>query len=150
MLMDQFLIQELDEQLIEKQYQNLLNCFSDGFGLSIIEKDDVLKIFKEKSKLGHKILVCLKDGEIVGTATGFSEPKFLHSGSFVFHIEDVCVRKEFRRMGVAKSLLETLEQMATQCYKIILDCSEENAKNLYEPLGYKSNGLCMRKNLLSH
>jgi glucosamine-phosphate N-acetyltransferase len=82
--------------------------------------------------------------KIIGIATLFIEPKLIHNFGFVGHIEDVVVDNNHRNKGIGKKLLDSLSQMAKDqgCYKVILDCSEDNA-SFYEKCGFKKHGFEM-------
>jgi len=57
------------------------------------------------------------------------EPKLIHSGSSVAHIEDLVVDKDYQRLGIAKELIDFsvdyINNSINKCYKIILDCKKE-------------------------
>jgi glucosamine-phosphate N-acetyltransferase len=78
---------------------------------------------------------------IVGSSTIIFEPKFIHGGQTVGHIEDVVVHENFRGAGVAKTIVEHLINLAKEkkCYKVILDCKPE-IENLYSKLGFEKKG----------
>lgn len=84
------------------------------------------------------------DNQIIGTATLLVEPKLLHQGSFVGHIEDVVIDKKYRGLGLGKLLITHLVLKAhrANCYKVILDCSDENV-GFYEKCGLEHHGNCM-------
>lgn len=88
------------------------------------------------------------EGSVVAAATLLVEPKFVHECGFVGHIEDVVVDKSMRgkKLGerVIKEALRVAE--AKKCYKVILDCSENNA-GFYEKCGFKKKELQMRIDL---
>ena len=46
----------------------------------------------------------------------------------VAHIEDVVVDKSMRGYGLGKKLIEVAIKECQDCYKIILDCSDENVE----------------------
>ena len=77
-------------------------------------------------------------GKIIGTASALIEHKMLHYGSKVGHIEDVVVANRTRAKGIGKSLVERcIEFCRTNgCYKVILDCSNENIP-FYENCGFR-------------
>lgn len=78
----------------------------------------------------------MKSGRIVGTATLFKEIKFIRGCAACGHVEDVVVDSGYRGKQLGKRLLERLRQEAVEmgCYKIILDCSEDN-QPFYEKCG---------------
>lgn len=95
----------------------------------------------------HKIFVLENNNKIIATGTLLIEPKFIHKCSFVGHIEDIIVDKEYRGKGIGKELIIFLTNYAEKefnCYKIILDCYEENV-NFYEKCDYKKTGAYMSK-----
>lgn len=85
---------------------------------------------------------------VVGCLTVFIEQKFIHSCGRVAHIEDVAVHADAQHHGIATKLMEHAKEVAKSfgCYKIILDCSEENV-GFYEKLGYHRKEVQMRLTL---
>ena len=88
------------------------------------------------------------DNQIIGSATIFIEHKFLHCGSTIGRIEDVVVDANLRVKAVGKSLVKKCIEFANDkdCYKIILDCSDDNVP-FYEKCGFNVDSMCMRHNL---
>ena len=78
------------------------------------------------------------NGEIIGTTTLLVEPKFIHQGGFVGHIEDVVVNKEFQGQKIGEKIIKYVLKLAENhsCYKTILDCSDD-VKQFYEKIGFK-------------
>jgi glucosamine-phosphate N-acetyltransferase len=94
----------------------------------------------------YKIFVAVKkDGEIIGSNTLLIEQKFIHNGGKVGHIEDVVTKKGYEGMGIGTALVRGSLEFAKQmkCYKVILDCSEENMP-FYKKIGFKEYGISMR------
>jgi glucosamine-phosphate N-acetyltransferase len=89
----------------------------------------------------------LKDRPIA-TASMFIEPKWIHAGGKVAHVEDVVVDSEYRKHGVGRLLIHALEREARAkgCYKMILDCSAE-AVAFYERCSFRAHETAMRLNL---
>lgn len=102
-------------------------------------------VLEETSDLTNR--VNNESNKIIGIATLFIEPKLIHNFGFVGHIEDVVVDNNHRNKRIGKKLLDSLSQMAKDqgCYKVILDCSEDNAP-FYEKCGFKKHGIEMRLN----
>jgi glucosamine-phosphate N-acetyltransferase len=75
--------------------------------------------------------------QLIGAATLFIEQKFQHNGGRLGNIEDVVVNSKYRgqRLGarVCQSLLDIGK--AQGCYKVVLDCSEDNVA-FYHKLGF--------------
>lgn len=115
---------------------------------SQIRKDQFASQIDLMSRCGITTFVYCVDSKIVGTASIIIEPKLIHNLSFVGHIEDVVVDKDYRNQGIGQKLIEHLSNFARGkcCYKVILDCSNVNSK-FYEKSGFKVNGLEMRQNL---
>jgi glucosamine-phosphate N-acetyltransferase len=103
----------------------------------------------ERLKQGVKTIVGLQDDKIVGTASYFIESKFLHNGGKVMHIEDVVVVENHRGVGIGKMLILHLVNLGKNenCYKVILDCNENNVM-FYEKCGFKKHEIQMRKQLI--
>jgi len=106
---------------------------------SDIDRNKAEKIF-EKINLNpdHIIVVAELDGKIVGTTTLLIEPKFIHKGGLVGHIEDVVVDKNFQGQKIGEKIMKHLLEFAKNrgCYKTILDCTDD-VKPFYEKLGFK-------------
>ena len=84
------------------------------------------------------------DGILIATATIIYESKFLWNTCVYAHIEDVCVKSNKRRNGIGKILIQHLMREAKQrnCYKITLDCSNENV-SFYTSCGFSPRGVQM-------
>lgn len=85
-----------------------------------------------------QIWVMVDDNTIIASGTIILEPKFIHNCGKVGHIEDVVVHKDKHGLGVGKKLIDELVNIAknTNCYKVILNCSENNV-GFYEKSGFK-------------
>lgn len=75
---------------------------------------------------------------LCGSATLVVEPKFIRNTGFVGHLEDVVVEFAVRRQHIGSNLVKKLLAFARhrQCYKVIVDCSEDNV-SFYEACGFK-------------
>jgi len=106
---------------------------------SDINKNKADEIF-EKINLNpdHIVAVAELDGKIVGSTTLLIEPKFIHKGGLVGHIEDVVVDKKFQGQKIGEKIMKYLLEFAKNrgCYKTILDCTDD-VKPFYEKLGFK-------------
>jgi len=93
----------------------------------------------------YNIFVVEEEGKIIGTATLLLERKFIHKGGFVGHIEDVVINKKYQGKGLGLKLISHIISVAktSNCYKVILNCSEGNI-SFYEKLGFIKNEICMR------
>ena len=82
--------------------------------------------------------------ELVGTGTLLVEPKLLHGGLSVGHIEDIVIDQQHRKKGLFRLLMESLINCAkaNNCYKVILDCSSE-LEPVYQSVGFTMNNIGM-------
>lgn len=97
----------------------------------------------------HTLVAVIDDGcepqKVIGSASYFIEPKFIHNGGFVGHIEDVCVATGYERAGVGSAVVNRVKALCKQagCYKAILDCGDSSIE-FYEKLGFHRHENCMR------
>ena len=139
-----------DITIRELQSEDLWNGFLitlDSLRLaSNIEKTNARKIFdKIKNNSNHIIVVALIENKVVGAATLLIEPKFIHDGGIVGHIEDVVVDKNYQGQKIGEKIIRYLLDAAKTkgCYKTILDCVD-GVKPFYEKLGFKHNSNALR------
>ena len=134
--MGEVIIRELERNDFDKGFLNALDTLRET---STMGEGEALEIF-EKIKLNpnHIIVVAEIDGKIVGSTTILIEPKFIHRGGIVGHIEDVVVNKEFQGLEIGKKIIKYVLKLAKNhgFYKTILDCSDE-LKPFYEKLCFK-------------
>jgi glucosamine-phosphate N-acetyltransferase len=136
--MDEPIIRELEENDFKKGFLKVLDTLRET---SSITEDKALEIFKNiKSNPKHIIIVAEIKGKIIGSTTLLIEPKFIHQGGIVGHIEDVVVGKKFQGEKIGEKIINYVLELAKNhgCYKTILDCSNE-VKPFYEKLGFKHN-----------
>ena len=136
--MEEVTIRELKEDDIQKGFLKTLDTLRQT---SSITQEKALEIFKEiKINPKHIIIIAELNGEIIGTTTLLVEPKFIHQGGKVGHIEDVVVRKEFQGRKIGQKIIKFVLQIAKNkgCYKTILDCSDD-VKSFYEEIRFKQH-----------
>lgn len=136
-------IRELEERDFERGFLQSLDSLRKASDLT---QEKVKEIYsKIKSNPNHKIFVAQFGDEIVGSTTLLIEPKFIHKGGLVGHIEDVVVTKSFQGKGVGEKLIQASLDYAKKhgCYKTILDCSDD-VKPFYEKIGFKKHSNSMR------
>ncbi len=80
----------------------------------------------------------ISSNKIVASGSIFIETKFIHGLSSVGHIEDIVVDKEYRGIGLGKSIIDHLVNISKdrKCYKVILNCSKDNVE-FYNKCGFK-------------
>jgi glucosamine-phosphate N-acetyltransferase len=140
----------VDITIRELQNNDLFNGFLESMDslkqASNLDKEKAENILKKIiSNPNHYVYVAILDGRVVGSTSMIIEPKFIHDGGNVAHIEDVVVSKEHQRKGIGEMLINSLLELAKEnnCYKTILDCSDD-VKMFYEKIGFKRFSNCMR------
>lgn len=78
------------------------------------------------------------DHDVIGTASVYLYPTYLHGGTWAGHIEDVAVHPVRRGQGVGRALIAyCLAHCREQgCYKVVLNCSQKNVP-FYEKCGFR-------------
>lgn len=139
-----------DVKIREIEKRDLENGFLESLDslrrTSDLDAKKAEKVFENiKSNQHHKIFVAIIDEKVVGSTTLFIEPKFIHQGGLVGHIEDVVVTKEFQGKGIGEKLIKASLDFAKNngCYKTILDCSDDVIP-FYEKIGFKKHSNSMR------
>ena len=135
-------IRELEEKDLFNGFLESMDSLKLASNLDIEKAKEIFE--KVSSNSNHFVYVAILDGRIVGSTTMLIEPKFIHNGGNVAHIEDVVVSKDYQRKGIGEMLMRSLLDLAkdNNCYKTILDCTDE-VKPFYEKIGFKrtSNGM---------
>ena len=113
------------------------------FRPTIFTEEEFIRTLKNIEH-NSEIWVAEYNNELIGTATVFYEQKFIYNLIKMSHIEDVCVKGAYRRRGIGKMLVDKLiEQSKSKgCYKVVLDCSEENS-NFYMACNFEKRGVQM-------
>jgi glucosamine-phosphate N-acetyltransferase len=102
-----------------------------------IETINYIKPFSE-------IWIIEYENDIIATGTIIYEKKFIYNNSILAHIEDICVKSSYRKLGIGKLLINKLMDIAKYngCYKITLVCSFENIL-FYKKCGLEKRGFQM-------
>ena len=143
--MDELIIRELEKEDFKKGFLQTMDTLRES---SNISEDKALEIFRNiQLNQKHIIIVAEINGRIVGATTLLIEPKFIHQGGIVGHIEDVVVDKEFQGQKIGEKIIKYVLKLAENhsCYKTILDCSD-NVKQFYEKIGFKYHSNELRYN----
>lgn len=155
--LNEWLKMSSDRESVKNQYISLLSQLTTVEDMSVEKFEESIQKICE---IGD-IVVCVKEGSncetsiqrIVGSGTIIYEPKIIHGGRCVGHIEDIVVDKKHRikfckemteKNSIAKEIIRRLVECAKtrDCYKVILDCSEELEK-YYERHGFVKKGVQM-------
>ena len=126
----------IDSKEIIKIYSQLTFCPE-------ISNKDLINFIKSLPK-NNKIYCMKVDDNIIGFGTIIIEQKITHNLSFVGHIEDIIISKEYSGKGYGKKLINFLINIAKKykCYKVILNCSEDNI-GFYEKCGFNKKNIEM-------
>jgi glucosamine-phosphate N-acetyltransferase len=116
------LIKHLSDTIERDNMTNLMTYYK------IMESYPYLQIWIAQDPYSNKMIGC---GSII------IEPKFIHKCGSVAHIEDICINPEYRGKGYGKKIIHFLIDISkiNNCYKVILDCNDEN-KSFYEKCGF--------------
>ena len=96
----------------------------------------------------HYIAVMCQEDQLIGTITLLMEPKLIHKGQWVGHIEDLVIDHNQQGKGYGGQLLQWAVQKAHTypCYKIILHC-HSSLQPFYEKHGFVSHSTGMSQYL---
>jgi len=136
-------IRKLEEKDLFRGFLTSLDSLKKASDLNENKAKDVFN--KIKSNPNHLVFVAILDDKVAGSTTLLIEPKFIHQGGNVGHVEDVVIAKEFQGSGIGEKLINFVLEYAKKndCYKTILDCSDD-VKPFYEKIGFKKHSNCMR------
>ena len=87
------------------------------------------------------IYVIEYNNTLIATGTIIYETKFIFNICILAHIEDVCVKKEYRNQNVGKYFITKLIDVAKEnkCYKVTLNCTDYNVP-FYEKCNLEKRG----------
>ena len=121
------------------KYYVLIN----NFQKTTFSEDEFINMIN-KIQDSTEIYVIEYNNDLVATGTILYEHKFIHNISLYAHIEDICVKEEYRKNGFGKILVNYLvdETRRKGCYKTLLDCNEK-LENFYSKNEFKKNGIQM-------
>lgn len=141
--MTDVIIRELEEKDLFRGFLTSLDSLKKASDLNEDKANDVFN--KIKSNPNHLVFVVILDDKVIGSTTLLIEPKFIHLGGKVGHIEDVVISKEFQGSGIGEKLINFVLDYSKKndCYKTILDCSDD-VKPFYEKIGFKKHSNSMR------
>jgi glucosamine-phosphate N-acetyltransferase len=103
------------------------------------------EVFRSRLRANLRTYVARVGPRVVATASLLLEPKFIHGGGLVGHLEDVAVHRDYQHQGIGTALVRHATEEARRhgCYKAILNCSERLAP-FYAHLGYQPHDLGLR------
>ncbi len=134
--MNEPIIRELRKEDLWNGFLTTLDSLRQASDIDRNKADEIFE--KINSNPDHIVVIAEVDGKIVGTTTLLIEPKFIHKGGLVGHIEDVVVDKNFQGQKIGEKIMKYLLEYAKNrgFYNTILD-STDDVKPFYEKLGFK-------------
>ena len=117
-------------------------------GSSDWDSAEARQVVASMQDTGIHTIVAVTSGTVIGTGSIFIEPKLIHKGGKVGHIEDIVARKGYERAGVGSAVVHDLLGIAKSngCYKVILSCSRDNIP-FYRKLGFHEYETTMRRDI---
>jgi len=140
-----FIINQLNPEIDRNRASQVLSVLSQLTQVGDISQENFWKRWEEMNRTGMIKLLVVRDvnagGQIVGCGTLVVEPKLIHNCSNLGHIQDVVIDQRYRKQGVGKMLIDQLLKWGKdfRCYKVILNCKDENVK-FYENCGFTKRG----------
>jgi N-acetylglutamate synthase-like GNAT family acetyltransferase len=126
-------------ELTEYDYDNFFHLINDfrPTTFTLQEYKEYLKLIN----LSSKVYVIEENSKLVATCTLHIEHKFIFNLCKLAHIEDVCVKKEHRKQGLGKIIIEYCikEAINQNAYKITLNCADNNI-GFYTKCGFERRG----------
>lgn len=106
------------------------------------------EVYRHQMGRGATLYGACLAGEVVGACCLWLSRSFGHGGAWVGRIEDVAVRKDYRRRGVGKAMVTHCVGVARRkrCYKVYLNCWE-GLVPFYRSCGFTQAGVVMRMDL---
>lgn len=126
-------------KLTKDDYQSFLLLIKD-FRDTYFTEEQFMESFS-KITLNSDIYVLEYKGNLIATGTLIYETKFIFNICILAHIEDVCVKMEYRKYGLGKYLISKMIHVAKEnkCYKITLDCADSNVE-FYSKCNFEKRG----------
>jgi ribosomal protein S18 acetylase RimI-like enzyme len=136
------------DKLAYDDLNSLKLLYEDGFENSASDYSKMVETYNTIKDNTSYIILCAKiDGRVVGSVMGIVCSELFGKCLPFMVVENVVVLNGFRRLGIAKQLMQKLEEYAkmNRCTTILFVSSEhrKGAHKLYESLGYgidKVNG----------
>lgn len=127
-------------QLSKNDYEQFIELTN----TNVTKEDYELFLKKNLQSDYHIIVVYEMNNKIIGTGTLLIETKLTYNISYLGHIENIFVSKEYRNKGIGKEIVKYLCQYANEkkCYRVDLAC-EEDLILFYKNLGFDKQIYCM-------
>ncbi|CAG8508392.1 9951_t:CDS:2 [Dentiscutata heterogama] len=132
-----YTIRPLSSEDYEKGFLDVLTVLTTVGDISKAQFLERFYYLKAHSHEYFTLVIVSPEDRIIGAGTIFVERKFIHNNGLVGHIEDIAVDKNQQGKKLGLRIIQALKHIGakTGCYKVILDCSEENVP-FYEKCGF--------------
>lgn len=126
-------------KLNKNDYENFLLLIKD-FRETNFTKEQFIETL-DIINLSSDIYVLEYDSKLIATGTIIYEKKFIFNLCTLAHIEDVCVKMEYRNKGLGKLILVKMINICKDknAYKITLDCNDTNVE-FYKKCSFNKKG----------
>jgi dTDP-glucose pyrophosphorylase/GNAT superfamily N-acetyltransferase len=149
--MKKFTIQPIDHTMVDlRDLDQLLSVLGQLSDVGKPDRNELMDLIRRSNsqidQINKKYILVLRyEDQIVGTGSLLVEQKLTHNMGKVGHIEDVVVDLQYRGLGLARQMIELLICMAqdNNCYKVILDCSDDLI-GFYGKMGFEKSANTMR------
>ncbi len=129
------------------ELMHLYNLFVGNDRYSRHDNDSFLKILTNTQNF---VFVAVDKNSLIGFAA-FSVRDVVRYPKQIAELDELFVTKEYRRKGIARQLLQAVEDKAIQlkCYRLYIEShySHDTAHKFYEAAGYTNYGYHFIKNL---
>jgi len=134
------MIRKIEYNDFNKSFMDLINTFTRTPNTT--SYDEFCNYINKIRQQNSEIYVIEEDNKIISTIKIFIEQKIHNNFKTVGHIEDLVTHLEYRKRGLARSLLNHAinECKLYNVYKIILSTNIENI-NFYLNNGFKNKGV---------
>lgn len=133
------------EPVQRNQMDAVINLLNEGISSFRPDREKLDKIWKifEAQKNVHSVVATF-GSDVVGYGSIVLETKI--RGGIMGHIEDIVAHTNFSRVGVGKTIIEALIDIARLqgCYKVALQCKDHNVE-FYEKCGFAISGVAMQR-----
>jgi glucosamine-phosphate N-acetyltransferase len=126
-------------KLTINDYQSFLLLIKDFRATSFTKE----MFIENLNKIMHSsdIYIVEYQNQLIATGTIIYETKFIFNICTLAHIEDICVKIEYRNQSLGKYIVNKLVDIAKEnkCYKVTLDCADTNIA-FYEKCNFEKRG----------
>lgn len=119
-----------------KQFLHLINDFRETYFTEEMFINSYYFISQSSD-----IYVIEYNNELIASGKLLYDRKYIHNICTLGHIEDVCVKKEYRKEGLGKYLINKIVERAKEngCYKVSLNCLDFNV-DFYKKCKFEKTG----------